>query len=348
MVACRDVYQQAEFVAQRMLELRDEGVPLEEMAILYRAHHQSLELQLELTRRHIPYVVRSGLRFFEQAHIKDVLAYLRVFHNPQDELAWKRALRLAPGIGAVTADKTWLLIKGEADPIAALGAPAVLAALPRRSQAGLQKLHETLRGLVSIGADHPSALVAHVLESGYAQHLLATFDNGDARIEDVQQLAAYALSFHGLEQCLSELSLLASFSAENIAKGGEPDEHVTLSSVHQAKGLEWRVVFVVWLADGRFPSMPALRDPEGEEEERRLFYVACTRAKDELMLTYPLVHEEFDRDRILVGRSRFIDELGAHDLPYDRWSLEEAPMSLPRLDTAAPPQLDSKFDDEPE
>lgn len=331
-VACRDVYQQAEFVAQRVLELRDEGIALEEMAVLYRAHHQSLELQLELTRRNVPFQVRSGLRFFEQAHIKDVLSYLRIFHNPQDELAWKRALRLSPGIGAVTADKTWLLIKGAAEPVLALSEPRVLATLPRRSQPGLQKLGETLRRLHDIGRDHPSELVASVLESGYAKHLIATYDNGAARVDDVLQLAAYAQSFHGLEELLSELSLLASFSAENVAKGGEPDEHVTLSSVHQAKGLEWRVVFVVWLADGRFPSMPALRDPEGEEEERRLFYVACTRAKDELMLTYPLVHQSFDRERILVARSRFIDELGTRELPYDRWTLEEP--GLPALGAA--------------
>jgi DNA helicase-2/ATP-dependent DNA helicase PcrA len=338
-VACRDVYEQAEFVAQRILELRDEGLPLEEIGVLYRAHHHSLELQLELTRRNVPYIVRSGLRFFEQAHIKDVLAYLRIVHNPHDELAWKRVLRLASGVGSVTAEKTWLLVKARSNPIDALGDEAVLAQLPRRAAAALESLHDTLSALVEIGRDHPSEMVESVLRNGYERLLVATYDNADARIDDVRQLAAYALSFHGLEEFLSELSLLASFTAENVVQGAEPDEHVTLSSVHQAKGLEWRAVFVVWLCDGRFPSMPALRDPDGEEEERRLFYVACTRAKDELYLTFPLVHQPFERERVLVARSRFIDELGAHELPYDRWTLEPSPV-LPTLPgTPSPAQL---------
>jgi DNA helicase-2/ATP-dependent DNA helicase PcrA len=335
-VACRDVYEQAEFVAQRILELRDEGIPLEEIGVLYRAHHHSLELQLELTRRNVPYIVRSGLRFFEQAHIKDVLAYLRIVHNPHDELAWKRVLRLASGVGSVTAEKTWLLVKARSNPIDALGDEAVLAQLPRRAAAALESLHDTLSALVEIGRDHPSEMVESVLRNGYERLLVATYDNADARIDDVRQLAAYALSFHGLEEFLSELSLLASFTAENVVQGAEPDEHVTLSSVHQAKGLEWRAVFVVWLCDGRFPSMPALRDPDGEDEERRLFYVACTRAKDELYLTFPLVHQPFERERVLVARSRFIDELGAHELPYDRWTLEPSPV-LPTLPGAPSP-----------
>lgn len=334
-VACRDVYQQAEFVAQRMLELRDEGIPLEEMAVLYRAHSHSLELQLELTRRNIPFTVRSGLRFFEQAHIKDVLSYLRILHNPQDELAWRRALRLSPGIGTVTAEKIWLLAKARAKPTEALGDSDVLAALPKRAHPGLQKLRETLAALAAIGPAHPSELIRTVLNGGYDKYLQASFDNADARIDDLQQLASYALSFASLEELLSELSLLASFAAENVVSGSEPDELATLSSVHQAKGLEWRVVFVVWLCDGRFPSLPSLRDPEGEEEERRLFYVATTRAKDELYLTYPLVHQPYERQRLLVARSRFIDELGTRELPYERWELEEAPPMLPALGQAA-------------
>jgi DNA helicase-2/ATP-dependent DNA helicase PcrA len=346
-VACRDVYQQAEFVAQRLLELRDEGIPLREMAILYRAHHHSLELQLELTRRNIPFTVRSGLRFFEQAHIKDVLAYLRLVHNPQDELAWKRVLRLAPGVGTVTAEKIWLLVKTRSDPLASLGTDEVLGALPRRARDAVTKLHELFEALRAVGRDHPSELIEEVLKRGYDRYLVTTYDNAQARQDDIEQLAGYALSFQGLEEFLAELSLLASFTAEEVVLGAEPDEYVTLSSVHQAKGLEWRVVFVVWLGDGRFPSAPALRDPDGEEEERRLFYVACTRAKDELYLAYPLVHRPFDRDQFLMARSRFLDELGTRDLPYERWELEEAPAIplLPGGSAGALPATASEDDD---
>jgi DNA helicase-2/ATP-dependent DNA helicase PcrA len=334
LVACRDVYQQAEFVAQRLLELRDEGIPLSEMAVLYRAHSQSLELQLELTRRNIPYTVRSGLRFFEQAHIKDVLAHLRLVHNPRDELAWMRALKLLPAVGTVTAEKVWLLVKGRSDPIEALGDEAVQGSIPRRARESVRRLRDLLAGLAEIGRDHPADLIAHVLRSGYDRYLATTYDDAAERIEDIEQLASYALSFGGLEELLSELSLLASFTAEHVMLGGDLDEVVTLSSVHQAKGLEWRAVFVVWLCDGRFPSSPALRDPDGDEEERRLFYVACTRAKDELYLCYPLVHRSYDTDQVLLSRSRFVDEIGAGDPPYERWEIEEAP--APRVPGATP------------
>jgi DNA helicase-2/ATP-dependent DNA helicase PcrA len=343
-VACRDVHQQSQFVAQRLLELRDEGIPLEEMAVLYRAHSQSLEIQLELTRRNVPYTIRSGLRFFEQAHIKDVLAYLRIVHNPKDELAWKRALRLTPGVGSVTAEKIWLLVKAEARPIAALDGVALLGSLPRRAVPHLTKLRELLAELEEIGRDHPAELLSAILRGGYARYLAATFDDAEARVQDIDQLASYAQSFAGLEELLSELSLLASFTAEHVTLGAEPDERLTLSSVHQAKGLEWRVVFVIWLADGRFPSAPALRGADGEEEERRLFYVACTRARDELYLTHPLVQTNVDSYRTLLPRSRFVDELGPGDLPYERWELEEPPL-LPALDVPSAPPPDDEDPD---
>jgi DNA helicase-2/ATP-dependent DNA helicase PcrA len=163
-------------------------------------------------------------------------------------------------------------------------------------------------------------------EGGYEEYLRAEFLNADARVEDVRQLAEYARSYEDTEAFLAEIALLTELAAETVSEGGEPDEKMVLSSVHQAKGLEWRAVFVVWLADGRFPSAQALRDRDGEEEERRLFYVACTRAKDELYLTYPLVAAPRDRERVVMKASRFLEELPpAEPELFERWQLDDGP-----------------------
>ncbi len=138
------------------------------------------------------------------------------------------------------------------------------------------------------------------------------------------------------ETFLAEISLLSELTAETVGEGGEPDEKMVLSSVHQAKGLEWRAVFVAWLADGRFPSAQALKDRDGEEEERRLFYVACTRAKDELYLTYPVVAAPRDRERVIMKASRFLEELPADPPLCERWQLEEG-AGAPGLGAAPQP-----------
>jgi DNA helicase-2/ATP-dependent DNA helicase PcrA len=340
LVPLRDVYQQAELIAQRILELRDEGIPLKEQAVLYRAHHHSMEIQLELARRGIPFVVRSGVRFLEQAHIKDVLSYLKFVHNPMDELSLKRLMKLYPGIGSGVADDIWtaLVHWGErTSPLQALERPEILNELPKKAHAGYQRAAETLLAL----SDHrlqtvPGEMVLKVLEGGYEDYLRAEFLNGEVRADDIRQMAEYAGGFQSLEEFLAEVSLLADFQSEDVVEGAEPDEYVTLSSDHQAKGLEWRAVFVAWLADGRFPLAMSLRQPEEEEEERRLFYVAVTRARDELYLTYPLTASSRDDERTLLKVSRFVEELPDGDkAPYDRVQIEvePQPQALPQ-----PPQ----------
>jgi DNA helicase-2/ATP-dependent DNA helicase PcrA len=354
LVPCRDVYQQAEFVAQRMLELRDEGVPLSEQAVLYRAHHHSMEIQLELARRGIPFVVRSGVRFLEQAHIKDVLAYLKFVHNPNDELAFKRVLKLYPGIGSGIADDAWALCNrwGErTNPLQALERPEVKNGLPRRAQPGFERAVDTLLSL----ADHrlqsaPGEMVLKVLAGGYEDYLRDQFLNGDTRTDDIKQMADFAGSFATLHDFLAEVTLLAEFESEDVVEGAEPDEKVMLSSVHQAKGLEWRAVFIIWLADGRFPLALSLRQPAEEEEERRLFYVAATRARDELSLTYPMVAAPRDNERTLLKVSRFVEELPAGELaPYDRLQLELAPAdpALPVPPKALPAAPAETAEDDP-
>jgi DNA helicase-2/ATP-dependent DNA helicase PcrA len=342
LVPCREVQQQAAFVAQRVLELRDEGIPLPEIAVLYRAHHHAMEIQFELARRGIPFVVRSGVRFFEAAHVKDVLAHLRFARNPGDELALKRCLRLTPGVGTATAEGLWTALaarrrRGQGT-VEELLSPDVASHVPPKGRAGYRRLAELLRALAKPPTcDLPGEAIERVLEAGYEDYLRAEFLNADSRMEDIRQLAEYARGYEDTEAFLSEVSLLSELTAETVSEGGEPDEKLVLSSVHQAKGLEWRAVFVVWLADGRFPSAQALRDRDGEEEERRLFYVACTRAKDDLYLAYPVVAAPRDRERVVMKASRFLEELPPMPELYERWQLDEGGPAAPAL----PPPRDA-------
>jgi DNA helicase-2/ATP-dependent DNA helicase PcrA len=339
LVPCRDADQQASFIASRILELRDEGTSLEDAAVLYRSHYHCLELQLELTRRGIPYRVQSGVRFFEQAHLKDVVAFLRLLTNPRDEMAWKRVLKLIPSVGNATASRIWEQVAWAQEPLALIK-QADFPARPKRGQ-GWQDFIALLEKLTDEeNSASPARQIELILEHGYAAHLENSFDNAESRIEDIRQLLLYARKYESTEEFLSELALLsterfnapAEMTGQDVVEGGEEDELLTLSSVHQAKGLEWKAVFIIWAAEGKFPSPRALRDNEGEEEERRLWYVALTRAADELYITYPLMVADYTRQTVLQKPSRFVTEAPA-DL-YEIWSLEEetpkfdAPVSL--------------------
>jgi DNA helicase-2/ATP-dependent DNA helicase PcrA len=352
LVPCHDADQQAAFVASRILELRDEGTPLDELAVLYRSHYHSLELQLELTRRGIPYRIRSGLRFFEQAHIKDVIAYLRLVANPRDELAWKRVLRLIPNVGAATANRVWERIGDAPDPLALVLRGGADAATAARRGTGWTEFRALLEELVKDDARHsPARQIEIILARGYEAHLAATYENADARLEDLRQLAHYSARYSSTEEFLAELALLATerygtpqpITGEDVLMGSDEDEMLTLTSVHQAKGLEWRAVFIIWAADGKFPSPRSLRDTEGEEEERRLWYVALTRARDQLYITYPLIVSDYNRQTLVQRPSRFVTEV-PNEL-YEIWNIEEE--SAPLLD-AAPAVPNNNNDDENE
>jgi DNA helicase-2/ATP-dependent DNA helicase PcrA len=322
LIPLQNLSQQSEFIAQRILDFIDEGIPLNEIAILYRSHYQSMDLQMELTRRRIPYEIRSGLRFFEQAHIKDIISYLRAALNPQDEISWTRILRLTPGIGTVTAKKIWEHVRSSAVPLETATSEEMIRIIPRRSRENWHLFRQNMHSLNNediIG--HPAEAIREVLASGYDNYLKGAFENYDERKEDIEQLANYANNFKSTEAFLSDLALLTSVQSEDIVDPDEEGETIVLSTIHRAKGLEWSRVFILGLVDGSFPPARAMDDFDKEEEERRVFYVALTRAKDELYLCYPIMDNRWHDGSIIKRPSIFIQELPEDAL--EKWEIEE-------------------------
>ncbi len=313
LVALNDGGQQAQFVAQRLLELRDEGVELNEIAVLYRAHYHAVELQLELSRRGIPYQITSGIRFFEQAHIKDVASFVRFVVNPHDEVAFKRMVRLLPGIGGKSADLLWSKWEQTFSENAAIPSWSErMAGMPvgSRAKKSWQQLLDTLDEIAPNGAPIPPAeMITSVVEAIYDDYAKTNFANYELRKEDLNQLAAFARQFKDANEFLSQLALISNVDAEPAVPQTNEQEAVNLSSVHQAKGLEFHTVFVIWLTDGMFPSSRSLETRDAIEEERRLFYVAITRAKDELYLTYPHMRLNAGYGDMFQRPSRFLKEI---------------------------------------
>ncbi|MCP3101708.1 ATP-dependent helicase [Myxococcus sp. K15C18031901] len=333
-VSTLDATEQATYVARRIIELRDAGQSLDAMAVLYRAHSHALELQLELARQGLAFRVRSGVRFFEQRHVKDVLAHLRLVNNPADELAFKRVVRAVPGVGATTAEHLWTSLRALPAGVSlaeGLARDEVQVHLSRRSRPAFERFARLMARLERPERLRaPGTLIEDVLEGGYAEVLAAEASPEDGAGEDLRQLAEFARRFEDLPRFLSEISLVAEFAAEEALGADAADGVLTLSTVHQAKGLEWSAVFVLWLVDGRFPLSQAARSAEEEEEERRLFYVAVTRARDLLTLVHPVSVLPREGERILLRPSRFLDELpGGEGAPYDRVVLASAEAACP-------------------
>ena len=336
LVPLGDSSQQALFIAQRVLDLREEGIELRDIAVLYRAHYHSMDVQMEFTRHGIPFQITSGLRFFEQAHVKDVAAFLKFAVNPRDEVAFKRMARLLPGIGARSAELLWTQVSdamGKSSSPSASSSPSsrpegegdeeaegekarlsfhdILAPLkvPAKSAKAWQQLAHTLEEIAPAGVPQPPSEMIHsVIEAIYDDYAKAEFPNYEARREDLNTLANFAKQYTSAGDFLDQLALLTNLDHEATANEDET-EMVTLSSVHQAKGLEWKAVFVIWMTDGMFPSSRSLENEDAIEEERRLFYVAVTRAKDELYLTYPHMRLNAGYGEMMQRPSRFLGEL---------------------------------------
>jgi DNA helicase-2/ATP-dependent DNA helicase PcrA len=328
-VACQDAAQQAAFVAQRALELRDEGIALNNMAVLYRSHFHALELQLELTRRNIPFSITSGIRFFEQAHIKDVTAYLKLVTNPRDELSFKRLVLLLPGVGGKGADKLWQSYCAESRNTQHAIRSAIATALqgcaqsvPKKATLAWAQFATTISQLEAPDVRVSAAkMIPLVIEAGYDDYLKENFANYRTRLDDLKQLAIFAQQFNTVEDFLTQMALLTNVEAEDEQQSqNRDDEKIRLSTIHQAKGLEFDVVFSIMLCDGLFPSARSAETEEGLEEERRLFYVTITRAKNELYLCYPLLRAGYGNTGITIQQpSRFLEEIPKECV--DEWNL---------------------------
>lgn len=309
-----DQAEEGEFVAQRILELRDEGVKLSHMAVLFRAAFHSQAVELELNKRNIPYEYRGGIRFFERAHVKDALAFLRIYSNQKDTIAWSRVLSMQTGIGPAAAEKIIQLILPLEERLNDYHLEIVGQSLPARAKAGWLDFGVIWRRLIRNTDDPqgagPGELLRAVLDSKYLEYLEAEYPDFKDRRDDLQQLATLADREDDLVKFLAESVL-----QEQFAKPGATtdDEKLILSTIHQAKGLEWEAVFILNVSAGQFPHERSLGDVGGLEEERRLFYVAVTRAKKYLHLSYPL---SGNMHSYLQGPSQFLGEVGRDLLEF--------------------------------
>ncbi|HYR97051.1 MAG TPA: ATP-dependent helicase [Candidatus Binatus sp.] len=307
---CGDEQAQSRFVVQRILELREEGVSLDDMAVLFRSSFHSFDLELELTRADVPFVKRGGFKFIETAHVKDVLAHLRIVANPRDAVSWHRALLLLDGVGPKTADDLFTYIASAAD----LGEVTErLAAHPRRASY-TKELGHLASLLREIAPDElpPGEKVARVV-AFYAPMLRHLHpEDFPKREKDLEHFVTIAGRYRSLASLLSDMALEPPTDSVGDVLAADVEEGLlTLSTIHSAKGLEWKAVFVIWLVDGRFPSHHNLHDGEETEEERRLLYVAVTRAKEHLHLSYPIDVYDRSSGMVLGQPSRFIEGLPA-------------------------------------
>lgn len=333
LLALSDPRAQADFVAQRVQELVDEGIEEEEIAVLYRAHYQSMEIQMEFTARMIPFQITSGLRFFEQAHVKDVSSYIRFVVNRRDEISFKRMALMLPGVGDASADKlwrSWLKSEiGSSDKVPQSFSDTLLDfKVPVKAKSHWEQMCYTLDELVISGGEEgvfaaPADMIYSVIEGVYEDYMKSAFDNYENRKQDIGQLQTYATQYTDVMEFLAQLSLMSNVDGDPSQQKHKKEEPkgVTLSSIHQAKGLEWKVVFLVWLADGMFPNGKILEaeDHKMLEEERRLFYVALTRAKDQLYLSYPMMNPRSYSGEVFQNPSRFLDDFPAELV--DEWKV---------------------------
>lgn len=340
LVTARDEQQQTRFVVDRILELHENGTALADIAVLVRAGYMSADLEIELTNRNIPFEKWGGLKFLEAAHVKDVLAFLRVLENPRDEVSWYRILLLMPGIGDVTAraimesmaDRSW-------DPDAfAQFVPPLRA---RDAHRGLADLIRRLRGVrrdeASVGEDIDE------IRTLYDGILSERYDRSEPRLADLDQLRVIASGYPSRSVFLAALALEPPSSTQDLSGGSDAEnDALVISTVHSAKGKEWDAVFVIWAVDGWFPSSRSMDDEDQLEEERRLMYVATTRARNHLAVTYPLnvYATRRGQDYSIDQLSRFIDR-GVRD-KMQRVVPQEA--AVPAVTSVPTPSADPSID----
>ncbi len=356
-IPATDSFDQARIVVSRILSLvNDEGISPNDIIVLYRAHRHAKELQLEFTRYHIPFLITSGLQFFQQAHVRDFVAILRFLKNPTDEVSFTRILALMEKVGTKTAAKILTLAnkissKKHINVFDALVDDDVLKKVPKAAlddfrdfAMTLQDMCESLKGAptqpsnvdrignlelfdspqkvpsipqvessTSVVAT-PSKLIRIGLDGWYKDFVKKTYSNWQQRQDDLESLIEFAEKFSSLEELLTQLTLLNSENTKkDVDSAARETAMIRLSTVHQAKGLEFPIVFVIGCAEEMFPTKRAIEDGE-IDEERRLFYVACTRAKDELYLVHPITRMKYGKyyengESSIAPKSRFIAEV---------------------------------------
>jgi len=295
--------EEAEYIVQMILQQREKGIPLNKISVLYRSTFHGSFIQAELLAHGLPFIVIGGIRFIERRHIKDIIAYLRILLNPLDAVSWNRVLKLLPGVGRVTTRKIIEVIHKNN------GAFDFSSFSKRKYGASLQQLEQTLNEAVN-----PQLTIAKKVEilRQYYEPLLKSLESDyENRLPDLDVLFQLSAKYSELDKFLSDFALdppSNKFQNKNEPLIGETDEKpITLSTIHSAKGLEWHTVFVPHLLDGLFPSTRAQKDLERLEEERRLFYVACSRAKEQLFLTLPSYYSGWDS--FFTKPCRFILEI---------------------------------------
>ncbi|MFA5127191.1 MAG: ATP-dependent helicase [Patescibacteria group bacterium] len=309
LVAVQNNLAEASFVADKIYVLLEAGLEPKEIAILFRAAHHSQALEMELNKRGIAYEMRGGLKFFERAHVKDVVAWLKILYNHRDEVAWLRVLQMYPGIGPRAASLIYQSLSPAEDLIGALKSDLPLGA---QAQNSWQQIKSTLDILLK-HADKPVGKLINLIIEHYSDYLLEQYADYRQRQDDLEQLAAFAGNYDSLEQFLSEVVLQENYT---LVAGEHKRIGIVLSTVHQAKGLEWPAVFIINLTTQAFPHPLAIKEEE-QAEERRLFYVAVTRAKDYLYLLYPLATWSYGGQKSLQP-SPFIYEIDSNLLNYNR------------------------------
>ena len=288
-----DDVEQAYFIANHVLKLRSEGYDLEDMAVLVRAGFHTLRIELELRAKNIPYEVRAGVAFFEKAHIKDMIAHLRIIENPYDEISWSRIFTIIQGIGTTSGTKIFEEISKVEKPLKLLINKMFYAEKlkgSRISKEGIKNTISHIKKLVGFSSEDTPSDTIKELMSVLEDHVKSKYDNWQDRMDDLNQLSIYASNFQTIRKLLENLSLNKSnIESKTVLMGSQQEEEkpLILSTIHRAKGLEWRVVFIPMLCEDSFPSSRVKGDPEGIEEERRVFYVAVTRTKDQLYLISP-------------------------------------------------------------
>ncbi len=305
-----DGYAQAETILKLVRGLREQGVAYKDIAILYRSHYTSIDIQLTLTRNHIPFRITSGIGVFEQLHVKDVLAFLRLCLDPKAELSFMRLMQLLPGVGEASARKWWRNMGGSFDGTDAMNRMNLDSMMSAKGRAGWEGVSKAFAGAREhLKNGEGNRLVQDFVHFFYGDHLRRQFDEeeADQRLEDLNEITAQiAINSGGLEGFLNEVALMTNLDAN--ARANLPADHLQLSTIHQAKGMEWPVVILPWLVETVFPSARSVEDGN-IDEERRLFYVAVTRAKDRLYLSVPRAKKTADGGLFPVEPSIFVKEI---------------------------------------